>query len=195
MSERPEIGNAGGIWRHQPEEETAVHLDQIVNRRTKELDWSTRWEILMSIGAALLFVGVALLRLAQFRDRRLDIVLAAAGGWAILSLFLLRRHLWRESSRADAAAATGLEYYRREIERRRNHLRNAWLWHGPLLLACVVLIAVVTGNSFMGFDRLITAAPLVALLAVWTVFGVVQRLRQSREIQREIDEIDRGDSK
>ena len=61
MSE-PEIGNAGIIWRHQPEEEVAVGLEQIVNRRTKELDWSTRWEILMSICAALLFVVVVLLR-------------------------------------------------------------------------------------------------------------------------------------
>ena len=191
MSERPEIGNAGIIWRHQPEEEVAVGLEQIVNRRTKELDWSTRWEILMSICAALLFVGVVLLRVAPSRDGFLDAVLAAAGVWAILALVLLRRQIWRrEPSRADAAAATGLEYYRGVLERRRDHLKNAWIWHGPLFLACLALIAIVTGKSFLGFERLRSATPLLALLAGWTVFGVVLRLRQARELQREIDELE-----
>ena len=190
MSE-PEIGNAGIIWRHQPEEEVAVGLEQIVNRRTKELDWSTRWEILMSICAALLFVGVVLLRVAPSRDGFLDTVLAAAGVWAILSLYLLRRQIWRRDSlRADAAAATGLEYYRRELERRRDHLKNAWIWHGPLFLACLALIAIMTGKSFLGFERLRSVTPLLALLAGWTVFGVVLRLRQARELQREIDELE-----
>jgi Flp pilus assembly protein TadB len=192
MSERSESRNAGVIWRHQPEEEVAVHLEQIVNRRTKELDWSTRWEILMSICAALLFAGVALLRMAPFRDRLLNIVLAAAGVWAILALYLSRRQIWRrESAPADAAAATGLEYYRRELERRRDHLKNAWLWHGPLFLACLALIAVMIGRSFMGLERLLSVTHLLALLAAWTAFGVVLRLRQARELQREIDEIER----
>ena len=191
MSERSEIGNAGIIWRDQPEEEVAVHLEQIVNRRTKELDWSTRWEILMSMCAALLLVGVVLLRVAPSRDRLLDMVLAAAVAWAVLVLYLVRRQLWRrESSRADAAAATGLEYYRKELERRRDHLKNAWLWHGPLFLACLALIAVMTGTSFLGFERLRSVMPLLALLAAWTAFGVVRRLHQARELQREIDEIE-----
>jgi Flp pilus assembly protein TadB len=191
MSERSEIENAGVIWRNQPEEEVTVQLEQIVNRRTKELGWSTRWEILMSVCAALLFVGVVLLRVAPLRDGLLETILAAAGVWAILSLYLFRRKIWRpESSRADAAAATGREYYRRELERRRDHLRNAWLWHGPLFLACLALIAVAAGNSFLGFERLGSATPLLALLAAWTAFGVRRRLRQAREIQREIDEIE-----
>jgi hypothetical protein len=40
-----------------------VNLKQIVNRRTEELSSSTRSEILMSIGAALLLVGVVAWRL------------------------------------------------------------------------------------------------------------------------------------
>jgi len=40
-----------------------VNLEQIVNRRTEELYSSTRSEILMSIGAALLLVGVVAWRL------------------------------------------------------------------------------------------------------------------------------------
>jgi hypothetical protein len=192
MSERPEIENAGTIWRNQPKEDVAVNLEQIVSRRTKELDSSTRGEILTSICAALLFAGVVLLRVTPSRDRLLDAVLAAAGVWALLSLYLFRRHVWRREAHADAAAATGLEYYRKELERRRDHLKNAWLWHGPLFLACLALIAILTGRSFLGIDRLASVTPLLALLAGWIAFGVVQRVRQARALQREIDEIERG---
>jgi len=190
MSDRTGAKDPRTIWRNQPEEETAVNLEQLVNRRTKELNSSTRSEILMSIGAALLFVAVMALRVVPAHDRFLEGGFAAAAVWAVISLCLFRRLIWRrDSTRPDAAAATCLEYYRQELERRRDHLRNAWLWHGPLFLACLTLIAVLTGRSFLGFDRLRSVLPLVALLAVWTGFGLARRHRQARELQREIDEI------
>jgi hypothetical protein len=178
------------IWKSQPEEKLAVNLEQIVNRRTEELYASTRSEILMSIGAALLFVGVMALRLAPARDRLLELGCAAVIAWAGISLYRFRRWIWRrEPARPDAAAATGLEHYRKELERRRDHLRNEWLWHGPLFLACLVLIAIWTGRAFPGYGRLGNVLPLVVLLAVWTGFGFWRRLRKAKELQREIDEM------
>jgi hypothetical protein len=53
------------------------------------------------------------------------------------------------------------------LERRRDLLKNAWLWHGRLFLACLALIAVVTGKSFMGFDRQVSVTPQLILLAAW----------------------------
>ena len=67
MSDPTGAKDPGAIWRDQPEEELQVNLEQIVNRRTEELSSSTRSEILMSIGAALLFVGVVAWRLAPER--------------------------------------------------------------------------------------------------------------------------------
>ena len=57
MSDEMRAKDPGSIWRDQPGEEVTVNLKQIVNRRTEELSSSTRSEILMSILAALLFVG------------------------------------------------------------------------------------------------------------------------------------------
>ena len=168
-------------------------LEQIVNRRAEELYSSTRSEILMSVGAALLFVAVMVLRLAPTRDRLLELGLAAVVVWAAISLYWFRRQIWRrEPLPPDAAAASGVEYYHRELERRRDHLRNAWLWHGPLFLACLILVAILTGRAYLGLDRLRSVLPLLALLAVWTGFGVRRRLRQARELQREIDEMGQG---
>jgi len=187
-----ETKDPGAIWRDQPEEKLMVNLEQIVNRRTEELSSSTRSEILMSVGAALLFVGVMAWRFAPTYDRLQEVGFAAVIAWAVISLYWFRRRIWRRSlARPDAIAATGLEYYRKELEQRRDHLRNAWLWHGPLFLACMILIVVLIGKAFTGPERLRSVLPLVVLLAVWTAFGLTRRLRQARELQREIDEIER----
>jgi hypothetical protein len=181
------------LWKAQPEERTAVNLEQIVERRTEQLHASTRSEILMSIGAAVLFAVVMAWRFAQYRDRFLDAGIAAVAAWALISLAWFRRWIWpRERVRPDAAAATGAEYYGKQLERRRDHLRNEWLWHGPLFLACLILVWILTGRAYLGFNRLAAVVPLLVLLALWTVFGVWRRLRQAREIQREIDELQRG---
>jgi hypothetical protein len=169
-----------------------VNLEQIVSRRTEELSSSTRSEILMSVGAALLFVGVMAWRFAPIYDRFEEIGFAAVIAWAVISLYRFRRRIWRQNpSPPDAIAAPGLEYYRKQLEQRHDHLRDAWLWHGPLLLACMVLIAILTGKAFPAFRRLRDVLPLVVLLAVWTGFGLTRRYHQARELQREIDEIER----
>ena len=191
MSDQTRAKDPGAIWRDQPEEKHSVKLEQIVNRRTEELSSSTRSEILMSIGAALLFVGVMAWRFAPVHDRLLETGFAAVIAWAAISLYRFRRWIWqRDAARPDAAAATGLEFYRKELERRRDHLRNAWVWHGPLILACLILLAIVTGKAFPVFRGLRSVLPLVVLLAIWTAFGLWRRLRQARELQREIDEME-----
>lgn len=192
MSEESRAKDAGTIWRNQPEEELAVDLEQIVNRRTEELSSSTRSEIVMSMGAALLFVGVMVWRFAPTYERLQEVGFAAVMAWVAISLYRFRRRMWtRSPSRPDAAAATCLEYYRKELEGRRDHLRNALLWHGPLFLACATLIAIVIrGKAFQPFRNVL---PLVVLLAVWTGFGMWRRHCQAKELQREIDEIEPRD--
>src|SRR5579859_3476392 len=126
MPEQAGGRDVGTIWREQPEEELAVNLEQILNRRTEELSSSTRSEIVMSMGAALLFVGVMVWRFAPTYERLQEVGFGAIIAWVVTSLYLFRRRIWRRPPRPDAAAATCLEYYRQELERRRDHLRNAW---------------------------------------------------------------------
>ena len=191
MSDPTGAKDPGAIWRDQPEEELQVNLEQIMNRRTEELSSSTRSEILMSVGAALLFVGVMAWRFAPTHDRLQEVGYAAVIAWVVISLYWFRRRIWRRNPlRPDAIAATGLEYYRKELEQRRDHLRNAWLWHGPLFLASMILIAILIGKASPAMVPLRNVLPLVVLLAVWTGFGLTRRRRQARELQREIDEID-----
>ena len=190
MSDQNHGLDAGLIWRDQPEERVPVNLEQVVNRRAQELSSRTRAEILMSVGSALLLVGVVAWRLEIGREGRLEFGLAAAVAWVLISLYAFRRRVfWRASARRDAVAATGLEYYRKELERRRSHLRNVWLWHGPLLLALIILIRVLTGRVNIAYRPVRNALPLLVLLAAWVGSGIRRRLVQARSLQREIDEL------
>ncbi len=191
MPDESRTKDLGAVWRNQPEEELSVNLQNLVNRRTRELYSSTRLEIIMSVCATLFFVAVIAWRFASAQDRLPQLGLIAVIAWVLISLYRFRDRIWRrKTSPQDALAATGLEYYRRELERRRDHLRNAWVWHGPLFLACIVLVAILMGKAFPGFERLRNVVPFVLVLAVWTVFGVVRRRRQVNDLQREIDEIE-----
>src|SRR5271169_83697 len=104
MSDQTGAKDPGAIWRDQPEERRKVDLEQILKQRTEELYSSTRSEILMSIGAALLFIGVVAWRLGPAHDRLEQVGFAAAIVWVIISLSWFRYRFRRRPSRPDAPA-------------------------------------------------------------------------------------------
>ena len=183
----------GTVWRNQPDEQRPVNAQQLVARRSAELYASTRWEIVMSMAAALLFGAMVLMlsagRLAYVPGGWQRLGLGAVLAWVLISLFWFRDRIWIADG-ADARAASGLEYYRQGLLRRRDHLRNAWVWHGPLVLACLIFAASFIGRAAPHGPRLWRLLPWVVVLAAWTAFGWLRRCRQARELQREIDEID-----
>jgi hypothetical protein len=190
MSEQTRSQDPARLWRDQPEEKHPVNLQQLVNRRTEELSSRSRSEILMSIGSAVLLFAVLGWRLAAAHEEQLEVGFAAVLVWVAVSLYGFRRRIWRRAApRPDAVASSGLEYYRAELERRRDHLRNEWLWHGPLFLAAIILAALFTGKRHLAFQPLRNVLPLLVLLALWVGFGLWRRRLQARQLQREIDEL------
>ena len=107
--------------------------------------------------------------------------------WAAVTVFRFRESIRRHEPQPDALARTGLEHYRAELLRRRDHLRSAWIWHGPLLLACILSAATLTRRIVPG--RLWDALAVFLLLAGWAVIGINRRVRQEAELRQEIDEI------
>jgi len=190
MSEASKTKELAAVWKNQPEE-VPVKLEGSMSRRTRELRSATRSEIVMSVAAALFFVAVFAWRFASDRVQFPRVIFAAVAAWAVITLYCFRDRFRREDSpRKDALAVTCLEYYRTELERRRDHLRNAWLWHGPLLIACATFFAIMAGGEHPAFRGLPRVLPLVLVLAFWIGFGLVRRLRQASELQREINEIE-----
>ena len=187
MRELPEFAELRAAWLNQPEEEIPVDIEHIHRRRTWELFSTTRSEIISSIGAALFFAGIVAWRFAPERDRLVLFGCAGVMVWAAVTVFRLRHSIRRHTPQPDALARAGLEHYRAELLRRRDHLRSAWIWHGPLLLACILSAATLTKKIVPG--RLWDALPVFLLLAGWAVIGIKRRVRQAAELQQEIDEI------
>jgi hypothetical protein len=177
----------GAIWRNQPEERLEMTVEQLMTRRAQQLHSMTRSEIVTAIAGTLFFVGVVAWRFAGAQQPLLQVGLALVVAWIAVSAYW-----FRDRFRGQAFAATCLEYYRKELERRRDHLRNAWLWHGPLLLACLILVATLMGNAFPSYQRLAKMAPFLILLATWVAYGVWRRRRAARALQQEIDELDQS---
>ena len=177
----------GAVWRNQPGEKLPVTVDRLVSRRTRALFAGTRTEILASIGAALLFAAVFCWRFADSGGPAPLVAVAVVLAWTAISLYRFRDRIRRREPPPDALAATGLEHYRRELERRRDHLRNEWLWQGPVVIATGGLAWILLQRSYP--ERLTGVLPLLGLLAASFAYGIVRRRRQARELQREIDEI------
>jgi len=179
------------VWQHQPAD-APIHLETFIYRRSERLDSATRSEILMSFGAALFFIAVMAWRFPfLIHDRIPQIGFAGVLAWALLSLYLFRDLIWsRGAVPKDALAVPSLEHYRKSLARRRDHLRNAWLWHGPLFLACVIFVALLIEKQIIAFGGPERVLPLVVLLGAWTAFGFTRRLRQAGELQREIDDLE-----
>jgi hypothetical protein len=187
MRELPEFTELRAAWLNQPEEEIPVDIERIHRRRTWALFSTTRSEIISSIGAALFFAGIVAWRFAPERDRLVLFGCAGLIVWAAVTVFRFRNSIRRNTPQPDALARTGLEHYRVELLRRRDHLRSVWIWHGPLLLACILSAATLAKRIVPG--RLRDTLPVFLLLAGYAVIGIKRRVRQAAELQQEIDEI------
>lgn len=187
MREVPELAEVRAVWLNQPAEDIPVDVEHIHGRRTWELFSTTRSEIITSIAAALFFASVMAWRFAPERNRLVQFGCAGVIAWAAVTVFRYRGSIRRNAPQPDALARTGLEHYRAELLRRRDHLRSAWIWHGPLLLACIFSAAILTARIVPG--RLWDALPVFLLLAGWAVIGIKRRHKQAADLQQEIDEI------
>jgi hypothetical protein len=189
MPEESKPNDAGAVWRDQPEEKLAVNMQEFMCRRTRELHSGTRLEIFMSIASALVLLVIFAWRFALAQDTVQQLGMAAVTVWVLISVYRFSDRLRDGPPTHDALATTGLEYYRKELERRRDHLRNSWVWYGPLFLACLILATVVARTTLPSVARWRTALPVIALLVVWVGFDFDRRRRQANELQEEIDEV------
>jgi hypothetical protein len=182
---KPESVEVKALWRDQPGESLPVPSPEILVSRSRELHAITRSEILSAVTAMLFFGSVLVWR---FEPHKMMIAsLALVTLWIMITLYRLRRHVWPPSD--DGFAASGVEFYRGELEHRRRHLVSAWLWHGPLLLACVTMAGVAIGTGNFAGTRLLQVSPLLIVLVVWTGFSIRRRRREAQAIQRELDEM------
>jgi len=107
--------------------------------------------------------------------------------WSLAGIYFLNRGLWSAAMPGDAALSTGIEFYRREIERQRAIHDRTLLWSfGPIVLtlATFILFLVMVTRG-----KLSAGMPFLILVAAWFGAYFVIRMRGRRELQREIDDL------
>lgn len=170
------------IWQSQPAE---VRPD-LLQHRTLSLSRRARAEILSAAGSAGFFVLLLVWRFEAIRDPYVFLTFVPIAAWLSATVWWHRRQICQSEA---TFAAPGIEFYRGELQRRLRHLRNVWLWHGPLLLACLSLGAIWLRKSVVSLERLMSILPLLLVLAIWVIMGVRRRHREANAMQKELDEL------
>jgi len=173
------------IWQNQPTEPSAMTLDKI-RQKVRELHSKTRRQLLGNLALPLILIAFYGL-MKQFPMLRPLYAFAIA--WSLAGLYFLNRGMWSPAMPEDAALSTGLEFYRREVERWRHLSGRSLLWSfGPFVLAiAAVIVPLISLGVRNGMLR--NMIPLLALLSIWIMSIVVLRMRQQRELQHEVEEL------
>jgi hypothetical protein len=165
-----------------------------IRQKTQELHAKTRRALLGGIAVSLLVAGISGYGIAWGGGPVVRAVFAFAVAWSLAGQYFVNRGMWSVAMPADAALSTGIESYRREVERRRYLSARSLLWSfGPVVLAIAALIALILnfgirrGMLFKG--TLLNMIPFLAVLLIWIVSVFVIRMRDQRELLREIDEL------
>jgi hypothetical protein len=176
------------LWQDQPTEPSAMTL-LLIRKKTRELHAKTRGELLKSIAGPLIVVAAGGFGL-RFGDPLLRAIFAFAVVWSLAGQYFLNRGLRSAATPEDAALSVSLESYRREVERRRFLFSRVLRWNlGPVLLAIAAWILMAVRMGVLTRTTLPSAAPFLTLLTVWCVAIAIIRMRQQRDLQREIDDL------
>ena len=118
-------------------------------------------------------------------------------GWALVSLwsFYLAwasyRSTWPARLLPNAEVTTCLEFYRRELDRQRHHLRRTWRRSG-LTFCFLGLALLVWPGLIQAVHRpglLVNTLPFFVLLLTWFILFARMRSKQQRKIQEKRDNL------
>jgi hypothetical protein len=177
------------IWQNQPKEISTVTL-KMIRMKVQDLHTKTR-RALWGIWAGPITVGFFSaygIKLVHGVFPVLEAAFVFAIVWSLAGIYFLNRGMRSEAMPGDAALSTGLEFYRREIERQRALYGRGLLWSfGPIVLALgtFILFAVIV----VGAKIFPNGMPFLILVVVWFVAVFVLRMRARRELQRESDDL------
>jgi len=188
MASEPPENDIRSKWQNQPNETTRMSIEEIRQKAWK-LQRKARREVLVLYGFALLFVVFFGMSFVKANDTLSRAGFALMVVSALYFPYQAQKRLWPRSESTESASTTGLDFYRRELERRRDYWRHIWGLLGPLFFSSgVVLLAVLKAMKNPGLW--LNLLPFTLLLAIWAASFIPLRKRELRKIQREIDTVD-----
>ncbi len=157
-----------------------------IKQKVRELNAKTRQELIKAIASPVLVVVMSCFAFAQMHDSVQRWTLAFAFAWSLAGQRALHRGMRLATLPGDAAMTAALEFYRREVERRKALYSRTLLWSfGPIVLALAAFCLPFARKP----EHLPNALPFLTLIAIWIAAYFILRMRIQRDLQREIDEL------
>jgi hypothetical protein len=157
-----------------------------IKQKVRDLNARTRQDLIKAIASPVLVAVISCLAFAQLHDQAQRWVLAFAFAWSLAGQRALHRGMRLATLPGDAGMTTALDYYRREVGRRRALYRRGLLWSfGPIVLALGAFCLPFARNP----EMLPNALPFMILVAIWIVAFFILRMRIQKDLQREIDDL------
>lgn len=177
------------IWQNQSTEASNVNLI-LIRQKARELHARARRRLLTTLTVPLViafFYVFSISQLPQLREL-MHSLFAFAIAWSLAGAYFLSRGKRPGAVPEDAGFSTGVEFCQQELQRQRDYLRRVLLWSfGPVVFAIGTLVlafAMITGTQFFA-----KAMPVTILASAWIIAYLLTRLRQQRNVQREINEL------
>jgi hypothetical protein len=179
------------IWQGQPREISTVTL-KMIRMKVQDLHAKTRRNMLGIWAGPFAVGGLSAygIKLVHGLFPLLEVAFVVAIVWSLAGVYFFSRGMWSAAMPGDAALSTGIEFYRREIERHRALYGRILLWSfGPIALALAAFILFLVMVSRGKTDEFAKGMPFIILVAIWIAAYFVIRMRGRRKLQREIDDL------
>jgi uncharacterized membrane protein YfcA len=178
------------IWQNQPKEPFKMSVDQM-RLKVHRFQIKARFKVLYAITIGLsicVFFGWNCIRAQEVLSRMGFGLLSVCG---IYFAYQAYKWIWPRNLPQDAPVSTSLEFYRSELERRRDYSRHVWRRSGLTFCFLGLVMALAPGlNDSLDNPRLlVNTVPFFALLIIWFVAFFYLKKRGQHELQREIDEL------
>jgi hypothetical protein len=185
------VNNPQKIWQSQTAERKTMTA-RLIEWKVRELRARTRRQWLGTFTGPLAAGFLYAFARKEFPSlgSLLESLFICALAWSLVGLYFLSRGMQSAAMPEDAGLATGLEFCRGELERRRQLLSRLLIWSfGPLSLAIggFILSLALIGRENRAFIP--NGLPFAALIVIWMICYFVIRWREQRELQREIEEL------
>jgi len=178
------------VWQNQPKETFKMSADEM-RFRARRFQMKARLKVVYFIT-----IGISICVFFAWNCIKANEVLSRMGFgllsvWGIYAGYQAYKWIWPSSLPPDAPVSTSLEFYRSELERRRDYERHVWRRSGLtfcfLGLALALAPALIASRHNPGL--LVNALPFFVLLVLWFVIFFSQKKRSQHKLQQEIDEL------
>lgn len=162
-----------------------MNLEQI-RAKARELHAKTHRELQANTAVPLFAAGLCAIGV-WVKDDPMQIGLAAIGiAWGIAGAIAVNRSPRPQACPGDAPTATGIDYYRGLLERRRVLFVRSLMWSiGPMVFAIGAFIASTVSSGRLSPKVL----PFVLLALIWTATALFMRRRRLSEMQSELQSL------